>query len=388
MKKTQTKTKKTKKFNGIAAIALSAIMLIGGCVVGYGAGTHWTYKRGAVQTTTPDGDSEISNSQNPMQLTNGENNGAKFKVRSINADEYQDYEIDAQRVESAYTATVTLANHSEAMDKSITLTAEFADGKSAAEYISFSSNTVQSGEQFTISCLKAFGQPITIKATANGVQEGVKPSCSIKADYVRRFKAVYMTGGEIYREGDNFGNENSRPYFKDLRLSTDDGKGEMIVVGQDTPASIYIKTDLSSTTDMSVGTITEGIKDVKISCTITSQDAGSIQWGSTHTETNFLDNDPSANSSDLFYYYDEDNDYMASLGTIVDFAKREAGNYTEALNKYNRQEASLIIAVQFTGKITNITYTFWSNVIVNPAGLYVPAQNPSFDPDTSGGIIF
>ena len=39
MKKTQTKTKKTNKFKGIAVIALSAIMLIGGCVVGYGAGT-------------------------------------------------------------------------------------------------------------------------------------------------------------------------------------------------------------------------------------------------------------------------------------------------------------------------------------------------------------
>lgn len=387
------KNLKAKKKSGvgkaIATLALSAVLLAGGCAVGYGAGTHWTYKKNGTQATVPDnGGSEISTEQNSVLLTEGEKDGANFSVRALKASEYRENDIDAQSVESAYTATVTLANHAEATDKSISLTAEFADGQSASEYISFSSATVQSGEQFTISCLKEFGQPITIKATANGVQEGTKPSCSIKADYVKRFKAVYMTGGEIFREGDTFGNEYGCPYFEDLRLGTDDGNGEMIVVGQDCPASIYLATNVNSTTDMSAGTITEGIKDVKISCTITSQSADSIQWDMTQVETNELDTNPSSNSSNLFYYYGSDSDYMASLGQIIEFAKSEAGNYTQALNKYNRNEASLIIAVQFTGKITGITYTFWSNVVINPAGLYTAAQSPAFDGNTSGGIVF
>lgn len=52
MKKTQTK-KKSGTAKTIAVLALSAIMLIGGGAVGYGAGTHWTYKRGEINAGLP-----------------------------------------------------------------------------------------------------------------------------------------------------------------------------------------------------------------------------------------------------------------------------------------------------------------------------------------------
>lgn len=370
MKKTQTKTKKTSKFKGIAVIALSAIMLIGGCVVGYGAGTRWTYKRGAVQTTTPGDDSEISNSQNPMQLTKGENNGAKFKVRSINADEYQDYEIDAQRVESAYTATVTLANHSEASDKSISLTAEFADGKSAAEYISFSSNTVQSGEQFTFSCLKAFGQPITIKATANGVKSGAKPTCSIKADYVCRYKQVYVSWGAC---------EDDEYLADHLTFSVNGGTDSFVYQGVDFDTAIMVDTAHNSDC-MSEGTIVEGIKDFTIVCRQNFEQAENFNTDASIGEPTF---------DNLLLFKSWQDELILNQGaTVLNELKNYAGgNYNTILQNYNSGK-TVELNIKFTGKITGIVYDMSCNVKVDPTNLYVSAQNPSFDPDTSGGIIF
>ena len=379
------KNYKAKKKNGaikaVAAIVLSAIMLAGGCAVGYGAGTHWTYKRDGAQATVPDGGSEIRNEQNSMLITEGESAGAKFSAHTLKAEEYQEYEIDAQKVESAYVATVTLANHNEATDKSITLTAKFDDGQSASEYISFSSMTVQSGESFTISCLKAFGKPITIKATANGVESGAKPTCSIKADYVRRFKAVYMLGGEVEDDGTDM---SQGMYLENVRLGGSNEKGEMCLTVHAACASIFIKAGDSSN-DMSEGTITEGISNVKFD--VGPLGATGQMWDAMNSETNEFDAYPSSEPLHLFYHWDEDDNYQ-ELISIYNYARGCAGNYSQVLDKYNKKEASFEISVQFTGKITGIVYEFTTGIIINPEGLYTNAQNPSFDTNTSGGIIF
>ncbi len=380
MKKTQTK-KKSGTAKTIAVLALSAIMLIGGGAVGYGAGTDWTYKRGTVDGNT---NVEIDNGQFSTVLSEGENNGANFNVRALKSEEYDSYEIDAKSVESAYVAVVTLANHSEATDKSISLTAEFADGQSAAEYISFSSATVQSGEQFTITCKNAFGQPITIKATANGVLSGTKPSCSIKADYIRRFKAIYLSFGE-----DSEFVFDNRPYFADLRLSTDGGSGEVKVAvnNGDAPAVLFIKTDLNSTTDMSIGTITEGVKDVKIAYTLADHSVDTIQWDLEEVHPNDISG-MSTNPAHLYYHWDDD-DHFKSVVSFLEFAKAQAGgDYNSILSKYNSRTSSAVLAVHFTGQQSGINYTFESDIIVNPEGTYTAAQNPSFDDDSNGGIIF
>ncbi len=377
MKKTQTKTKQRSSGKAIGALVLGAIMLGGGVAVGFGWGTDWTYKRPPIEANQS---SEINNSTGSVQLSEGENVSAKFKVRALNASEYWEYEIDAQKVESAYSATVTLANHDDATDKSITLTAEFDDGSSASEYISFSSTAVQSGEEFTFSCIKAFGQPITIKAIANGVESGAKPQCSIRADYVRRFKAIYMTGGEVYN--DLTGGE----LIKNMRFASDGNcKGEMRIDNIELPAAIFIKTDFNSVNDTSIGTITEGVKNVKISYTEAGHGADSIHWETEKAETNNLGELTVSDPSHLFYYYDDDSDTMQALNDIRQFALSKYVSYSDALSKYNKKEASLVIGVQFEGELTGIVYEFYCDVVINPAGMYKPAQNPSFN---IGNVIF
>ena len=382
MKKTQTKTKKKRGIGKtIAVLALSAIMLAGGCAVGYGAGTRWTYKRGNVQTLVPDGGSEISNEQTPMQLKADKNDGAKFNVRALKAAEYQEYEIDAQSVESAYTATVTLSNHSEATDKSISLTAEFADGQSASEYISFSSATVQSGEQFTISCTQAFGQPITIKATANGVLEGAKPSCSIKADYIRRYQNVYISWGDVFsgRGGEFDAREVDRICF-----NSSGGNAEISPSPNSAFGCDFLVESKNNGSDMSVGTITEGIKDFKIDCTANGQSQFDLITG---YQTMPVENSSGSDYNVLFYT--DTTEFVNTVGgnvidSLISFA---GGNYNSVLSNYNSGK-TVFVDIQFTGTITGIVYEFYCNMKVNPYYLYKAAQSPAFDGNTSGGIIF
>lgn len=377
--------------SGVVGFLLSGVIAAGVCCAGFASRDangkwfkNWNFSTWHWSDKAPVGDTENESTvAGSVQLSETESKGLKIEMRALAASEYRENDIDAQRVESAYTAKVTLANHSAATDKSITLTALFENGQSASEYISFSSSTVQSGEAFTISCIKAFGQPITIKATANGVESGEKPTCSIKADYVRRFKAIYMYGGEFYLENDGSLSGSYESYFEDLRLNLDgSAKGEMKVSAGDAAAAICIKAG-DTANDISEGTITEGIKDLKIEyCPV---GMGGQMWDITDSEINDLDKTPSNNASILFHYYGYDSDCMETLLNIINYAKSEAGSYAQALDKYNKREASFDLNVQFTGKITGIVYEFTTSVIINPAGLYTNAQNPSWD---IGNIIF
>lgn len=406
MKKTQTKTKKTNKFKGIAVIALSAIMLIGGCVVGYGAGTHWTYKRGAVQTTTPDDIGKEDESANSsFILSDNEEEGANFLSRALNASEYADYGINAQSIDSARVATVTLANHSEATDKLISLTAEFEDGTSASEYISFSSDTVQSGEQFTISCLKAFGQPITIKATANGVQEGVKPSCIITANYVAKYdQLVCVIGDSTDLDGDfNYRLNNFRLYSDNW--GTDYREDSFVYKVSNQTKSMGLKGDQYANNVMLYtyesapgpddpevyGTIIEEIKNVKIAATAPTDKPN---WDNYEgTETSFQmggeDKFSGLTHNELSLYYvesREQRDFEAWCNVDKEIRRLAGGDYFTILENYNAKKITARLWIQFTGAVSGITYELYIDFLVNPQYLYVPAENPS--DNVGGGIIF
>ena len=399
------KNSRTKKKSGvvktIAVIALSAIMLAGGCIVGYGAGTHWTYKRGNVQTAIPDGgDTEIDNTENLLQLSKGENKGLKANIRSLKTSEYADYAVE-ENVLSVAVATVTLANHDEATNKTISLIAMFEDKSidvkdPASGYIKFSSSRVQSGEEFTISCVKPFAHKIEIFAFAQGSSEdenGLHESCTIKADFVRRIEQIQMWVGNGVRNNNSFSRIKMNKYDK----NTTNSKSE---------APIYLEKYLDNRFGVGIeeftiecsleeGTISEGtmfeeVKDVKF---------GIAQLSDTYPVDNrlgfSLENIEGLNTqpSDmydypLFYRYSGGLNNAFWSKEVDSFLEHCITDYETAQREYTEGIASATMYIMFTGAITGIEYSFVADIIVNPAEMYVAAQNPSFDPDTSGGIIF
>lgn len=398
------KKNRSKKAKAIATLVLSAIMLVGGVVVGYGWGTDWKYKKGGAAVTLPD-NAEINNDQNSMQLSNSVTRGVKLNTRSLKVSEYKEYEIDTQKVEGAHVATVTLANHNEASDKSIMLSAEFASeyakNFNVSDYIAFSSTTVQSGEEFTISCLQAFPYPITITATANGsvsANDGTKAHCTIRADYIRRFRRVELVLGNINSaKGDELYGYNFRfpmtgnyeaPPEEEIFANTEEAIYD-IAKAQGGINAIFIESFLDDDYSLSPGTITEEIINVKIAAS-KGYDVENMPAQSSYVS---LDNemskfDVSGYDYPLFFgnYEQKENAFLSELD--AELYHNAGQDYWHAKDYYDNGEVTTSIWVQFTGKQTGITYTFTVALYVNPKYMYVSATGPSFDPDTSGGIIF
>lgn len=407
------KKNKSGRAKTIAALVLSVIMLVGGVVVGYGWGTDWKYKKG-VQATMPDDGAEINNSANPMQLSKLETRGTKFNARALAKEEYQEYEIATQNLDSVHVATVTLANHKDATDKSLTLTVEFTDAAAsnlnASDYIQLSATTVQSGEEFTITCLQAFPYPITIKATANGsvsAADGSKAYCSIRADYVRRIKKIDLVLGTSSDRSDDrtllyyfnycitMGTEANNNLKTEIDADTE-GAVWKATGSQDGLNVIYIESPENKDGYLSAGTISEGIRDVKIKIEDSTDPAPN--WGSVQTIDNGLDDVKiyidhgeydACYDNPLFLNSSSQNSNVPFLSSLDSCLMTNAGDdYYSVLNFYNKNQVTSTIYVQFTGEQTGIMYTFSAGLIVNPRYMYIPASNPSFDPDTSGGIIF
>lgn len=404
---------KTKKKNSIGkvvgmavlSVLLSGVLLVGGGVVGYGAGTDWTYKKGGVQATQPDipdiGDSEIDNTENLLQLSESENNGVKANIRALKSSEYQNYAIGSD-VLSAAVATVTLANHNEATDKSISLTAAFLDAENsedffAADYIRFSADTVNSGEEFTIECIQAFSEPITIIAVANGSEAnstGSKQRCTLKADFVKRLKGIELWLGS--RDYD-FSEDSKQA----LKISMNLYKNETSTISQSVLPIYYDKNldnnfglsidalaiDCSCKEDtLSDGTIFENFNNIQLFCT--NLGVNPISVGGTRLDDQFEARNfdtltyqvagYSSGALSAWWSSNIDNQLGASLGK----------DYQRMQEAYLNNIPSNTLYVRFTGETTGIRYIFATNIVVDPAEMYVAAQDPSFDDNTSGGIIF
>ena len=128
-----------------------------------------------------------------------ENDGNEIQLMSalIAVDDYDEYGV-SELAETAYTlnATITPAT---ATNKNLTWALSFAnpssswaDGKTPSDYVTLTS----SGTQATLSCIKAFGEPINVTATATA---DTSKSAQCKLNYKQRITDVtFNVGGLTY----------------------------------------------------------------------------------------------------------------------------------------------------------------------------------------------
>lgn len=194
------KTKGNKKGPGKAIVTLVMIMILlaGGAAVGYGWGTHWTYKRGAGQTTQT-GNAGSGTGDSGIIITPGGEHGITLKKEEISYEEYEENGIDAQ-VEKAYRLTAT-HTPSEPTDNTVEWEigwvneeSSWANGKSVYNYITLAVST--DTQTSTVTCQKAFGEPIYIRAEAKN-NPTVAATCRV--DYVKK-----VTKATLADIGENF----------------------------------------------------------------------------------------------------------------------------------------------------------------------------------------
>lgn len=181
---------KTKKKHGagkaIAAVALSAIMLVGGGAVGYGAGTNWTYKRDTQSSSNYD------DYQGGTILTPDEQNGIELAAKEIERKEFGKYGI-AKTAENAYTLRATIEPAS-ADDKRVEWTVTCADaGVNVSEYITLSSD----GLTAVLTCLKDFDKQFTVTVKS---LDNPNATASCRLDYVERITGVTVTMPQMSSE--------------------------------------------------------------------------------------------------------------------------------------------------------------------------------------------
>ncbi len=148
--------------------------------------------------------SEWFNKPNSEQAST--NNGAKDGaiVNNGNSDcmqvasskiAYADYEKNgiSQQADTAYTLSATIKPNA-AVDKTIKWSvawqngnSEWANDKNVTDYLTINTDTTQSGENITVTCLKDFGEVIEITACSSE-DETKKAVCTV--DYRKRIKSV------------------------------------------------------------------------------------------------------------------------------------------------------------------------------------------------------
>lgn len=205
MKKTQKRTNKTARVLG--ALALTAVLLAGGCAVGYGAGTRWTYKRSEIQATQPsapdDGNGDnIGNGNNENQgneFADGdlvhvaEDNGISLMSVRIAPEDYGEYGIDAQ-ADTAYSVTASV--NSDALDKAVIgsvawkdASSSWASGKNIYDYVTLNQVT-EYGLDFTFTVKQAIGEPVILKV-ASCVDSNV--NATLQVDYLKEISSFTAT---------------------------------------------------------------------------------------------------------------------------------------------------------------------------------------------------
>ena len=131
---------------------------------------------------------QTDNTNSGAIIGEGSNNGIKLTSIVISKDEYALYGVSAL-AETAYSITPTVLP-AEATNKNVILTVAFknsssswAKGKNVTDYVTISKTTVASGDNFTVSCLKAFSEQIVITATA---EEDDRIASTVTVDYLKK----------------------------------------------------------------------------------------------------------------------------------------------------------------------------------------------------------
>lgn len=117
-------------------------------------------------------------------------NGVKLASSVIAAADYDEYGVSAL-AETAYTITATVTP-ADATNQNISWGVKFknpssswASGKTVSDYVTISPDSTT--KQLTVSCIKAFGEPIIITGTSVSNPE-VSATCQV--DYVKRVTSV------------------------------------------------------------------------------------------------------------------------------------------------------------------------------------------------------
>ncbi len=174
-------TKRTNKRSNakmFGALVLSAILLAGGVAIGYGAGTHWTYKRGEIQAEQPDPDFGSSAGADGAFITNGESNGIKLLSAKIPQSAYEANGI-SPLADTAFTLTATI----EPLGSTDYFEWTISNNDDNAITMTVSDDNARA----VVTCNKAFDvqKVISITSTAN---PAVTASCTV--DYYKRLQSV------------------------------------------------------------------------------------------------------------------------------------------------------------------------------------------------------
>lgn len=175
----------------IAALVVSAVMLIGGGAVGMGYGTQWTYKRGNAAAAQPNGGhgsgAEDANNQDRLGgavLTPGEEDGGiQISSRKLKRAEYAANGIP-RAVDSA--ATITVHVYPEfAIDKQIDCTIAWKNAACKENVNDYYSVTPTTTDPLTFNavCKKPFDEVIII-TFASRANSSVKKT--VQVDYVSK----------------------------------------------------------------------------------------------------------------------------------------------------------------------------------------------------------
>lgn len=395
-----------KIFYSLLSLILAGLIVFTGCFFGVPEFNTWVkdvFKSDASKTDSNGEDKsndEKESANSDMLLSGVKSSGLKMNYRLLSASEYEAYGIEAESVLNSYEASVTLANHDKATYKDIDLTAEFVSGpewdnwieytdEPATNFVTFSKDRVQSGETFTISCVKAFSAPITITATAykNPYTEEVPQSCSIQADYFKSFIGLNMKFGIDWSHED--GEEitgNISGQHDELTLRINNGRIEnskYILYNNSFDVAILVDADYSG----SQGTITETFLDgFKLSYQL-------VKYGQSYNpDGSFLGSYSSVAESlnmsskyELIYWFDEwEHEFDSEVQRLA------GGDYNTLMTKYRANEPIVTLYIRISPEqvSSGTEYVFATHLIVDPTNLYVPAQSPSFDPSISGGIMF
>ena len=169
----------------ITALVMIVIMLAGCFVVGYGAGTDWTYKRGAVQAMQPGNTGDNSGGSDLTPDT--EDNGIQVTTRMLDRSEYAVNGI-AETVDSVFEIKVYV-EPSIATNQQVEVSVEWldpesdwADGEDINDYYSVTPKAAGS-LTFNAVCKQSFGEPVIITFTS---KDNNKAKKTVRADYVAR----------------------------------------------------------------------------------------------------------------------------------------------------------------------------------------------------------
>ncbi len=178
MSKTKTMSKGTAK--AIVAACLSAAMLVGGGVVGYGMATDWTYQKGT-QIEQPDENQTAGNTL----ISPSEENGIKVMSTRIAPADFAANGVSTF-ADSAYTLTATITPDNTTY-KAVDYTAawanpqsEWAKDKDISDYVTIAQNE-DGSLSANLTILQPFSEQIQIKVTLRRNPE-INATCTV--DYV------------------------------------------------------------------------------------------------------------------------------------------------------------------------------------------------------------